>query len=187
MIVLGIDPGANGGLAIVAGQRLLSVTDVPTTGEKAKRRVDVSAVLSWLRSGPMPDHAFIERAQAMPKQGGSSGFLYGRAVGALEACVIGCQIPLTIIESSAWKKYHGLLHREKEDSRQRALHLFPGRAELLRKLDHNRAEALLIACYGNALLGGKYDFNPSPNPRGRVRTQNAQASLPGLDPQKPAA
>lgn len=159
MIVAGIDPGLAGGLALIqtstTGQRtLLRVASVPTTGEKAKRRVDVAAVLEFLRSpGRTPDHAFIERSQAMPKQGASSGFVYGRAVGALEACVEGLMIPSTVIEPTAWKRAHGLLKREKEDSRQRAIKLFPGASGFERRMDHNRAEAVLIAWYGLSLLG----------------------------------
>ena len=132
----------------------MAVGDVPTTGDKAKRRVDIAALLAWIRGNP-PDHAIIERAQAMPEQGSSSGFIYGRAVGALEACVQGLMIPLTIIESTAWKKFHGLLKRGKEDSRQRAIALFPGNHSFFaRKLDHNRAEAALMAAYGVNLLRG---------------------------------
>ena len=55
-------------------------------------------------------------------------------------------IPLTIIEPTAWKKFHGLRGGEKEASRQRALMLFPSAHALLaRKKDHGRAEAALIA------------------------------------------
>lgn len=157
MIVLGIDPGLSGGLAVVAAAageraRLLEAADVPTTGEKAKRRVDVAAVLRWVRQHS-PDQAVIERGQAMPDQGSSSGFLYGRAVGALEACVEGLLIPLTVIEPMAWKKAHALMKCGKEDSRQRAIRLFPGNHSFFsRKLDHNRAEAALIAWYGLMLL-----------------------------------
>jgi crossover junction endodeoxyribonuclease RuvC len=155
MMILGIDPGLSGGLALVEhGARLLlvDVIDVPTSGEKAKRRVDIAATLRFMQKVKI-DHAVIERAQAMPDQGASSGFNYGRAVGALEACVQGMQIPLTIIEASAWKKAHGLIGRDKEDSRQRALQLFPSSAaKLARKLDHNRAESALIAWYGLNLL-----------------------------------
>ena len=154
MIILGIDPGLSGGLALVeAGNRplLLAVSDVPTTGEKAKRRVDVGGVLQFVRQYP-PDHAIIERAQAMPEQGASSGFIYGRAVGALEAAIEALGIPLTVIESTAWKKAHGLIKRGKEDSRQRAIRLFPGAAGFERKLDHNRAEAALIAYYGLQII-----------------------------------
>lgn len=158
MIILGIDPGLSGGLALVrvdvaGGIDLLAAVDVPTTGEKAKRRVDVPRVLEFVRSpGRTPDHGFIERAQAMPDQGSSSGFVYGRAVGALEACVEGLMVPHTVIETTAWKKAHGLIKREKEDSRQRAIKLFPRFRGFERKRDHNRAEAALIAWFGAMLL-----------------------------------
>lgn len=151
-IVLGIDPGINGGIAFVSSangvRRFISAHDIPTTGEKAKRRVDAIAFIRLMQQTP-PDFAVIERAQAMPDQGSSSGFLYGRAVGALEACVAGMEIPLHIIESTAWKKAHGLIKTDKEASRQKALMLFPGAHSMLaRKMDHGRAEAVLIANYG---------------------------------------
>lgn len=155
MIVLGIDPGLSGGLAIIAGLpgslRMVEVIDVPTHGDKAKRRVHVAAVLDFIQKHG-PERAVIERAQAMPDQGASSGFIYGRAVGALEACIEGLGIRLTVIESTAWKKYHGLRGgKSKEDSRQRAIMLFPSAVGLERKKDHNRAEAALIAAYGAIL------------------------------------
>jgi crossover junction endodeoxyribonuclease RuvC len=156
-IILGVDPGLSGGLALIEGapgaSRLLAVADVPTTGEKAKRRIHVAGVLKFIRSHGVPDHAVIERAQAMPDQGASSGFVYGRAVGALEACIEGLLIPHTVVESTSWKKAHGLIKRQKEDSRQRAIKLFPGCPGFERKLDHNRAEAALLAWYGLLLLG----------------------------------
>jgi hypothetical protein len=95
------------------------------------------------------EHAFVERAQALPKQGSSSGFKYGRAVGAIEAVIALVGIPVTIVEPSVWKRFHKLPGKEKEASRQRALEIFPASHALLaRKLDHGRAEASLIALYG---------------------------------------
>lgn len=156
-MILGIDPGLSGGLAVIDGTppTILEVIDVPTTGEKAKRRVNVIAVMKFIRRHPGITAAFIERSQAMPGQGVSSGFIYGRAVGALETCVEGMLIPLTVIESTAWKKAHGLIKTGKEDSRQRAIRLFPtsaGRLELMKH--HNRAESALIAWYGLMLERG---------------------------------
>jgi crossover junction endodeoxyribonuclease RuvC len=153
MIVLGIDPGVRGGLAIVAidndaAPRLIEAIDIPTVGERAKERVDAIAIRAWI-AAHKPQHAFVERAQAMPKQGGSSGFKYGRAVGAIEAVLNCCEIPMTIIEPGAWKKFHHLHGKDKEGGRQRALQLFPAaHAMLARKRDHGRAEASLIAMYG---------------------------------------
>src|SRR5215471_5766932 len=117
----------------------------PGRRHRRKERVDVLALRTWLIQHK-PDHAVIERAQAMPKQGASSGFKYGRAVGAIEAVITCTTVPMTIIEPTAWKKFHGLHGGEKEASRQRALMLFPAAHALLaRKKDHGRAEAALIA------------------------------------------
>ena len=89
--VLGVDPGIRGGLAIVAVEdgaapRLVEAIDIPVIGTGAKERVDAIAIRTWIGKHDV-QHAFIERAQAMPKQGSSSGFKYGRAVGAIEAAI----------------------------------------------------------------------------------------------------
>ena len=149
MKILGIDPGVRGGLAVIdvvddTSPQLVDAIDIPVTGVKAKERIDALAV-EWIH-GHQPQHAYIERGQAMPRQGASSGFKYGRAVGSLEAVVSLCKIPVTIIEPSAWKRLHGLRGGDKELSRQHALQLFPAAHSLLaRKQDHGRAEAALIA------------------------------------------
>jgi crossover junction endodeoxyribonuclease RuvC len=57
-----------------------------------------------------------------------------------------CEIPLTIVEPSVWKRAPKLYGADKETSRQRVLELFPAAHALLaRKKDHGRAEAALIA------------------------------------------
>jgi crossover junction endodeoxyribonuclease RuvC len=151
MKIIGIDPGIHGGLAIVriemngAASQLVDAIDIPVIGVGAKERVDTLSIRDWIRQHA-PQHAVIERAQAMPKQGASSGFKYGRAVGSIEAVIECCEIPLTIIEPTAWKKFHQLRGGDKEAGRQRARQLFPGAHELLAlKKHHGRAEAALIA------------------------------------------
>jgi crossover junction endodeoxyribonuclease RuvC len=152
--LLGIDPGIRGGLAVVeivdgTAPQLIDAIDIPIAGVGAKERVDAIAIRGWIELR-QPQHALIERAQAMPKQGASSGFKYGRAVGAIEAVVACCGIPMTIVEPSAWKKVHRLRGGNKEAGRQRALQLFPSAHVLLaRKKDHGRAEAALIALAGD--------------------------------------
>jgi Holliday junction resolvasome RuvABC endonuclease subunit len=153
MKILGVDPGIHGGLAIVeiidgVAPQLIDAIDIPTVGIGAKERVDPIAIRVWIDEH-RPQHALIERAQAMPKQGASSGFKYGRAIGAIEAVIACCGIPMTIVEPSAWKKFHRLRGSEKEPSRQRALQIFPA-AHALRALKrhHGRAEAALIAMAG---------------------------------------
>jgi Holliday junction resolvasome RuvABC endonuclease subunit len=153
MRILGVDPGIHGGLAIVAinngaAPQLVAAIDIPTVGVSAKERVDSIALRTWL-AAYQPQHAFVERGQAMPRQGASSGFKYGRAIGAIEAVIACCEIPLTIVEPAQWKRFHTLRGGDKEAGRQRALQLFPAaHAMLARKMDHGRAEAALIALAG---------------------------------------
>lgn len=94
----------------------------------------------------------------MPRQGISSGFNYGRAVGALEAAVACCEIPMTIIEPSVWKRAMGLPGgaENKEAARQRAIQLRPDCGTMFeRKKDHGRAEAFLIGYYGASMQMGR--------------------------------
>ncbi len=109
MRILGVDPGIRGGLAIVAVEdgaapRLVEAIDIPVIGTGAKERVDVAAIRNFI-DRHQPIRALIERAQAMPKQGASSGFKYGRAVGAIEAAITLCSIPVEIVEPSVWKRF----------------------------------------------------------------------------------
>jgi crossover junction endodeoxyribonuclease RuvC len=156
MRILGVDPGVNGGLAVVeiadgVAPSLLECIDIPVVGTGAKERVDVAAIRTFI-DRHKPIRALIERAQAMPRQGTSSGFKYRRAVGAIEAAMTLCSIPVEIVEPSAWKRYWHLPGKDKEGGRQKALQLFPAaHAVLARRKDHGRAEAALIALYGAKL------------------------------------
>jgi crossover junction endodeoxyribonuclease RuvC len=145
---LGVDPGIGGALAIVETingvPTLVDAVDMPSAGTGAKARVDTLAVAQWIGKH-VPSMAYIERAQAYPGQGASSGFSYGRAVGSVEAVVALCSIPMILVEASGWKRQLHLPGKDKEAARQRALQLFPAQLALLaRKRDHGRAEAALI-------------------------------------------
>jgi crossover junction endodeoxyribonuclease RuvC len=158
MKVCGIDPGIRGGLSIVlieSGKApvLIDAIDIPVIGYAAKERIDALAVVKWIERYA-PQHAGVERGQAYPRQGLSSAFKFGRAVGALEAAVACCHVAVTIVEPSRWKKFHCLPRgAEKEASRQRALELFPSGHRLLDlKKHHGRAESALIAAYVGRML-----------------------------------
>ena len=80
MKILDVDPGIHGGLAIVIANgdgmaQLVDAIDIPVTGVAAKERVDPIAIRVWAETHK-PQYAIIERAQAMPRQGSSSGFKY---------------------------------------------------------------------------------------------------------------
>jgi crossover junction endodeoxyribonuclease RuvC len=72
----------------------------------------------------------------------TTGYGYGIWIGLLAAL----QMPYTTIRPIIWKKALGL-GKDKEQARLRAMQLFPG-ADLRRKKDHGKAEALLLARWG---------------------------------------
>jgi crossover junction endodeoxyribonuclease RuvC len=151
MKIAAIDPGLNGAACILeqigGAVTLISAIDLPIAGEGAKRRLDAVTFASWLSSYG-PTHAFIENARAMPRQGVTSMFRYGRVAGAVEGVVAAQLIPLTLVEPATWKR-HLRLNSSKEDCRARALQLLPSAAgELQRMKDHHRAEAILLGFYG---------------------------------------
>jgi len=110
MNVIGGDLGTHGGLAVVAiedgaAPRLVDAIDVPVIGEGAKGRIDAIAIRAWVDKHDVA-HAYLERAQAAPGQGTSNGFKYGRAVGSIETAIALSGIAATIVEPSAWRKFH---------------------------------------------------------------------------------
>ena len=150
--ILGIDPGLTGAFALLevtdSTTVLVDVIDVPIIGSGAKQSVDVIQLQEWLLCHA-PHCAFLERAQAMPKQGASSGFKYGRVVGALEAVLTVSAIAITMIEPSKWKRHFHLQGADKEGARGLVIRSYPGQHHFFaRKKDHGRAEAVLIALYG---------------------------------------
>ena len=153
MRILGVDPGIHGGLAVIEMGRIdgsvhvIICTDIPVVGAGTKERVDVQAIRTLIRDH-QPVRAVIERAGVMPRQGISSGFKYGRAVGAIEAAIMLCEIPLEIVEPAVWKRFFRLIGKDKEASRLLAYQRLPSAHEYLkRKKDHGRAEACLLAVY----------------------------------------
>jgi len=150
--VVGIDPGLTGACAVLEiadrDTVLIDVIDMPITGSGAKQSVDAILLQEWLlRHGPR--HAFLERAQAMPRQGSSSGFKYGRCTGALEATLLLCAVPLVVVEPSRWKRHFHLQGADKEGARQLTIRMFPREHRFFaRRKDHNRSEAVLIGVYG---------------------------------------
>jgi crossover junction endodeoxyribonuclease RuvC len=130
---------------------LEALADTPTltirVARGSKATYDVPGMASLLEpySG-LQAHVLIEESQAMPGQGTRSmltiGFGYGLWIGILATL----EIPYTTVRPAQWKKAFSL-GKDKEASRLRAQQLYPA-ADLRRKRDHGRAEALLLAHYG---------------------------------------
>ena len=79
----------------------------------------------------------------MPGQGTRSMFTVGLGYGLWLGILASLRIPYTPVRPAIWKRSMGL-SKDKEGARLRAMQLYPG-ADLRRKRDHGRAEALLLA------------------------------------------
>lgn len=149
--ILGIDPGLSGALALLTSLGVLRCTDMPTLeierGGKAKRAIDTAALAAMVRTSA-PSHAVIERVGAMPGQGVSSMFQFGRNVGQIEGVIATLGVPVSYVAPQTWRRAMSV-PAGKDGSRLRASELLPAYAEQWRrKRDDGRAEAALIALWG---------------------------------------
>lgn len=162
--VLGIDPGINGALVLVAAsragdERVVSVHDMPfvtvLVGRKQRKRIDVAKLVTFFQClvNTMPiDAIWIEDVHAMPNEGAVGAFSFGRSVGLVEATAHACGIAPRFVAPARWK---GALHcpADKTRAREYATRLLPDAWHYWRRVkDDGRAEAALIACYGLAMV-----------------------------------
>ena len=104
MTILAIDPGLSNGIAIINSDRqLLLATEIPAIGEGANKRLNLTSFGDIVRQFHV-DHAVIEDVSAMPKQGVSSTFRFGRAAGALEGALASLKIPTAFVRPAIWKR-----------------------------------------------------------------------------------
>ncbi len=152
MIVLGIDPGAKGALALFdATTGVLDVIDTPTVtvkrGAKTKAEISPQMLAAIVRSRRI-ERAVLEKVGAMPGQGVSSMFQFGRGVGMIEGVLAALQIPVEYVAPQTWQKAVGM-RAGKDGARARAAEIFPAYAHVFaRAKDDGRADASLIAWYG---------------------------------------
>ncbi len=156
MLVLGIDPGLTGAVAVLGeGGRVLMAEPIPTVyrgGGKVKREVDAAGIVHLLRPYAREMMlAAVEAVASRPGQGVASTFSLGHSLGVVCGVLAALAIPYRLVPPAAWKRHYGL-PAEKEAARALATRLYP-EVPLHRKADHGLAEALLIARYGAATGG----------------------------------
>jgi crossover junction endodeoxyribonuclease RuvC len=151
--VIGIDPGLSGAIAWLGPNGGAHVVDMPTiqlskTGF-VKRALDVNGLtilLDGYAAASCKASVFLERVNAFPGQGVASMFSLGMSFWGAAGVVSALKMPLHLVEPKDWKG-HFRLNADKELARGLASRYYPS-VNLTRKKDHGRAEALLIARYG---------------------------------------
>lgn len=146
MIHVGIDPGKTGAIAILDGDALVAVHDMPVIDGQVLAAL-VAQLLGVFSRPLRVQHATVERVAARPGQGVSSTFGFGFSAGVVHGVLGALLIPVDIVTPVAWKR-HFRLGADKDESRARAIERWPQHAgQFARKRDDGRAEAALIALW----------------------------------------
>lgn len=176
MRVIGVDPGLTGALVAIERGEILDLADMPVMlkgkgGAKVQNEINAAALAELLRKwysgfGGAPEAIRVvvetvnSRPTAGPPQpcpackrdtkalGSSSVFSMGDSIGAIRGVIATLNLPIEWVPSATWKAHFNLRggHDQKEAARAHAIRLFPA-ADLARKKDHGRAEAILIALW----------------------------------------
>ena len=148
LLTLGCDPGKSGAVAVLdtLTHELLGVADMPVVGKIISATLLAEQVHNWVDPLSIARRtAVIEDVHAMPKQGVSSVFSFGRALGVVEGVLAGDGWSVRYVSPAKWKKALGL-SADKGESRRRAIELWPAQASWFARVkDDGRAEAALIA------------------------------------------
>jgi crossover junction endodeoxyribonuclease RuvC len=149
--IIGIDVGLNGAIAMMRGETLTGIVDMPTVSltrnGKAKRQISIPELIAILDEFK-PEEAYCERVFAMSGQGVTSVFSFGRSLGAIEGVLAARLIKTTLVTPQTWQKAMGV-SGGKDGARARAMELFPWNVDYFKLKKHDgRADAALIACWG---------------------------------------
>lgn len=176
MIVLGVDIGLNGAVAMLDEDgELIAVEDMPClpAGPAGRSAIDAPRLANIVRK-TRAARAFVEYVSARPGEGPVGAFSFGRSLGLIEGVLAAYGLPVTFLTPATWKRAAGVPPgaENKDLARTRAMERWPRHAELFRrKCDVDRAEACLIGATGLMRAGA-----------GEVGSQKA-----GLPVAKPAA
>lgn len=172
MIIVGIDPGLTGAIAVIESDIggdgiyshfVIDVFDIPVEPNgngKVKNRVHAAALDDILQLVE-PHLIILEKQMYRPvfrpgskkpaPAGGSSTFSLGDTYGVIRTCCALTDGEVKEISPTVWKKSLGL-GKNKRDSIDLSQTLYPEVVKLPRPVKlvkhHNRAEAVLLAHYG---------------------------------------
>jgi crossover junction endodeoxyribonuclease RuvC len=167
LITLGVDPGLSGALALVNWrERWAAITDIPTfevtrgDGKRKSRELDLAGLADLLDEWPRPDLAVVEGVWAMAGDNVTSLAALMESAGVLVGMVASRRIPLHRPIPTVWKRAFRLpmgktiADRVRKDaSRRKASQLMPWASLHWRRVqDHGRAEAALLAFYGQRFV-----------------------------------
>ncbi len=151
MKIVGIDPGLNGGIAILENNKVLRLFDMPVMaeGKKNKRQLNSALLVNIIKENISENEEIavvVEQVNAMPGQGVTSMFNFGQTFGAIKGVCAALNLPIFFVRPSKWKKHFELINSSKDSSRTKVIEMYPSLSnQLSKKKDVNKSDAILIA------------------------------------------
>lgn len=143
MIILGIDPGKEGGMAWLDG------SDSTCFSFKDKSEHEIAREFQKLSCSGAK--AFLEHVHSAPMQGVKSTFSFGRGYGFLRGILVALEIPFEDVSPQLWERQMRVPARGKKTRAQHkqtlkriAQQLYPKNTDV----DLTTCDGLLIAHYG---------------------------------------
>lgn len=157
-MIIGIDPGQSGAIAAIEDGQVVALLDMPTSprlhgqGQQVDAHTlatDFSNIMR-LRDDPLSrTPVYLEAVSARPKEAASASFRFGESLGIVLGVLGALHMPVHWITPAVWKRRAGLRGKEKDAARTLAMQMHPEVAnQLARKMDVGRADAILIARFG---------------------------------------
>ena len=172
MILVGIDPGLNGGIAIDGPMGVMALpmpTKLKTVNRRQRTRYDMLALrdkfqtIARMEDGPENIRCFIEQQNPMGAKGrGAIGaFMSGQSYGQIIGMLWGLRIPYKAVLAQTWQRALSIPKFQEYEDRKRysvtlANEFFPDvslmRTAKCTKGHDGMAEALLLLAYGRRFM-----------------------------------
>ncbi len=136
-VVLGIDPGAGGAIAVLdAAGNLIEIHDTPSLEETSGRPATNAPLLAAIIAKTGASAAYCEFVAARPTDAKVAAFAFGRARGVIEGVVGTLAIPIVFLTPQVWKRMSNIAPgaENKDQARARAIAKWPAHAEQFRVL-----------------------------------------------------
>lgn len=159
-IIIGIDPGAGGGIGIrnVDADTINSLKMPSTEGE---------LVGFFQHAAQYSPYVFMEKVHAMPGNGVVSMFSFGQQVGSIKTALAAAGLldRVQFITPQEWQRALGCLTKgDKKVSKKAAETMFPI------QITHATADALLITEYGRRVVSGEITRHETATVARKART-----------------
>jgi len=171
MFFIGVDPGKSGAVAVIDDtQCVIYLEDMPVVGSNfvpaALRDLFLSFLpipaspVSEIPLGFVPLLTVVEKQQVFPKQGAVSAFSTGEGFGLIIGILTTLNWSFIVVRPTAWQRELAVSGEDtKAASINRAYSLFPTtnlkRGIRIKKDDHNRSDALLMAEFARRTWHGR--------------------------------